>query len=155
MPIPVFPAVPSTITPPGRNAPRATASLMIASAARSLTDPPGFMNSALPRIVHAVASEEARSLMSGVRPIAATTSRAGFMTLLWVESARVGDGASCDKPQPLPQPTGTLGATVFFIVSKIFWMLASPINLLLFGALVGVLLCYSRRARFGRGLALS
>jgi uncharacterized SAM-binding protein YcdF (DUF218 family) len=44
---------------------------------------------------------------------------------------------------------------VFFIASKIFWMLASPINVLLFGALAGVLLCYGRRARFGRGLALA
>jgi uncharacterized SAM-binding protein YcdF (DUF218 family) len=44
---------------------------------------------------------------------------------------------------------------VFFVASKIFWMLASPINLLLFGALVGVLLCYGRSARFGRALALT
>jgi uncharacterized SAM-binding protein YcdF (DUF218 family) len=44
---------------------------------------------------------------------------------------------------------------VFFIASKIFWMLASPINVLLFSALAGVLLCYGRRARFGRGLALA
>jgi uncharacterized SAM-binding protein YcdF (DUF218 family) len=44
---------------------------------------------------------------------------------------------------------------VFFVASKIFWMLASPINVLLFGALVGILLCYSPRARFGRGLALA
>src|SRR5262245_61415788 len=44
---------------------------------------------------------------------------------------------------------------MFFIVSKIFWMVASPINLLLFGALIGALLCYGRRARFGRGLALA
>jgi uncharacterized SAM-binding protein YcdF (DUF218 family) len=44
---------------------------------------------------------------------------------------------------------------VFFIASKIFWMLASPINLLLFGALVGVALCYGRHMRFGRGLALA
>jgi len=43
---------------------------------------------------------------------------------------------------------------VFFIASKIFWMLASPIDLLLFGALAGVLLSYGRRARLGRGLAL-
>lgn len=42
---------------------------------------------------------------------------------------------------------------MFFLASKIFWMLASPINLLLFGALAGILLC--RRARFGRGLALA
>jgi uncharacterized SAM-binding protein YcdF (DUF218 family) len=44
---------------------------------------------------------------------------------------------------------------VFFVASKIFWMLASPINLLLFGALAGVVLCYGRHARFGRGLALT
>jgi uncharacterized SAM-binding protein YcdF (DUF218 family) len=44
---------------------------------------------------------------------------------------------------------------VFFIASKIFWMLAAPINLLLFGALAGVALCYGRHARFGRGLALT
>jgi uncharacterized SAM-binding protein YcdF (DUF218 family) len=44
---------------------------------------------------------------------------------------------------------------VFFFVSKIFWMLASPINLLLVGALVGVLLCYGRHARFGRALAFT
>jgi uncharacterized SAM-binding protein YcdF (DUF218 family) len=44
---------------------------------------------------------------------------------------------------------------VFFIASKIFWMLASPIDLLLFGALAGVLLCYGRHARFGRALALA
>jgi uncharacterized SAM-binding protein YcdF (DUF218 family) len=44
---------------------------------------------------------------------------------------------------------------VFFVVSKIFWMFASPINLLLFAALVGVLLCFGRHARFGRGLALT
>ena len=44
---------------------------------------------------------------------------------------------------------------MFFVVSKIFWTIASPINLLLFGALIGVVLCYGRRARFGRGLALA
>ena len=36
-----------------------------------------------------------------------------------------------------------------------FWMLASPINLLLFGTLAGVILCYTRHAQFGRGLALA
>jgi uncharacterized SAM-binding protein YcdF (DUF218 family) len=44
---------------------------------------------------------------------------------------------------------------VFFIASKIFWMLASPIDLLLAGAFVGVLLGYGRHARFGRALALA
>jgi uncharacterized SAM-binding protein YcdF (DUF218 family) len=44
---------------------------------------------------------------------------------------------------------------VFFFASKIIWMLASPINLLLIAALVGVLLCFGRHVRFGRGLALA
>jgi uncharacterized SAM-binding protein YcdF (DUF218 family) len=44
---------------------------------------------------------------------------------------------------------------VLFVVSKILWMIASPINLLLFGALIGVLLCYGRHVRFGRALALA
>jgi uncharacterized SAM-binding protein YcdF (DUF218 family) len=44
---------------------------------------------------------------------------------------------------------------VFFIASKIFWMLASPIDLLLFGALIGVLLCFGPYVRFGRALALA
>ena len=44
---------------------------------------------------------------------------------------------------------------MFFVASKIFWMLASPINLLLIGALAGVLLCFGSRARFGRALALA
>ena len=34
-------------------------------------------------------------------------------------------------------------------------MIASPINLLLFAALIGVLLCYGGRVRLGRGLALA
>src|ERR1700733_4512781 len=34
-------------------------------------------------------------------------------------------------------------------------MIASPINVLLFAVLIGVLLCFGRRARFGRGLALT
>jgi uncharacterized SAM-binding protein YcdF (DUF218 family) len=44
---------------------------------------------------------------------------------------------------------------VFFFASKIFWMFASPINLLLFAALVGVLLCFGGHARLGRRLALT
>jgi uncharacterized SAM-binding protein YcdF (DUF218 family) len=44
---------------------------------------------------------------------------------------------------------------MFFVVSKIFWMFGSPTNLLLFAALAGVLLCFGRYARFGRGLALT
>ena len=58
-PMPVLPAVPSTMTPPGCSAPRSIASRMMNSAARSLTDWPGFMNSALPRISQPVASDAA------------------------------------------------------------------------------------------------
>ena len=83
--MPVLPAVPSTINPPGRNAPRASASRTMASAARSFTEPPGFMNSALPRIVQPVSSEALRNLMRGVSPMAASTSCLTIMTSLWCE----------------------------------------------------------------------
>mgnify|MGYP006953467155 CR=1 FL=1 len=43
-----MPAVPSTMTPPGCNSPAASAARMMPSPVRSLTEPPGFMNSALP-----------------------------------------------------------------------------------------------------------
>ncbi len=56
-PMPVFPAVPSTMMPPGFSVPRLTASWMMNSAARSFTDWPGFMNSALPKMVQPVAAE--------------------------------------------------------------------------------------------------
>ena len=64
-PMPVLPAVPSTTVPPGRSVPRAMASRMMNKAARSLTDPPGFMNSALPRMLQPVSSEARFNLMSG------------------------------------------------------------------------------------------
>ena len=76
-PIPVFPAVPSTMVPPGSSSPRATASRMIHWAARSLTEPPGFMNSAFPRTSQPVASEARRKRMRGVFPTA------------WARSARI------------------------------------------------------------------
>ena len=44
---------------------------------------------------------------------------------------------------------------MFFVASKIFWMAASPVSLLLIGALLGALLCFGRHARFGRWLALA
>src|SRR5579859_984916 len=67
--MPVLPAVPSTIVPPGLSRPEATASSMMASAARSLTEPPGLRNSALPRISQPVASDARASRMSGVLPM--------------------------------------------------------------------------------------
>src|SRR3712207_7277459 len=45
--MPVLPAVGSIISEPGSRTPRRSASRIIPSAARSLTDPPGFMYSSL------------------------------------------------------------------------------------------------------------
>src|SRR5215472_3821865 len=72
-PMPVLPAVPSTIRPPGRSRPARSWSRTIHSAARSFTDCPGFMNSALPRISHPVASLARFRRMSGVSPMASRT----------------------------------------------------------------------------------
>jgi hypothetical protein len=50
---------------------------MIQRAARSFTDWPGFMNSALPRISQPVSSEARRSRMRGVLPT--VEARSGLM----------------------------------------------------------------------------
>ena len=71
--MPVLPAVPSTMTPPGFSSPRSSAASTIWRAGRSFTDWPGFRNSALPRISQPVASEARRSRISGVLPIASMT----------------------------------------------------------------------------------
>src|SRR6516165_10893085 len=71
--MPVLPAVDSTTRPPGLRSPRFSASRIIHLPARSFTDWPGFMNSALPRMVQPVSSEARLSLMRGVRPTAAAT----------------------------------------------------------------------------------
>jgi hypothetical protein len=68
--MPVLPAVPSTTVPPGKSRPLRSASSMMARAARSFTEPPGFMNSALPRISQPVSSLKWFSRISGVLPIA-------------------------------------------------------------------------------------
>ena len=49
-PMPVFPAVPSTMSPPGFRVFCFSALRIMASAALSLTDPPGLRNSAFPRM---------------------------------------------------------------------------------------------------------
>src|SRR6185437_3156582 len=74
--MPVLPAVPSTMRPPGLSAPRFSASRMIHSAARSFTDCPGLRNSALPRISQPVASLARRRRMSGVLPMVSRTELA-------------------------------------------------------------------------------
>jgi hypothetical protein len=70
--MPVFPAVPSTTVPPGWSKPLDSASWIIYSAARSLTEPPGLRNSALPRISQPVSSLKLLSRMSGVLPTVPT-----------------------------------------------------------------------------------
>src|SRR6516165_4128845 len=108
-PIPVLPAVPSTTVPPGCSLPEFNASRMMNSAARSLTDWPGFMNSALPRMVQPVSSDARLSLISGVLPIASMIPLRG----------RTGAFASnsCLNRQPnerngLPQDTEIQGKAV-------------------------------------------
>lgn len=64
-PIPVLPAVPSTTVPPGLMRPFSSASLTRYSAARSLIDPPGDMNSALARMLQPVSSERRFSRIYG------------------------------------------------------------------------------------------
>ncbi len=99
MPMPVLPAVPSTITPPGRNAPRAIASRTMASAARSLTEPPGFMNSALPRMAQPVAAEAARSLISGVLPMDSITVGLKRMFSSSWRAVTLGEAGGPNKPR--------------------------------------------------------
>src|ERR1700736_2826306 len=84
--MPVLPAVASTTRPPGLSSPRFSASRIIHLPARSFTDWPGFMNSALPRMVQPVASEACRNLISGVLPIASTTS---LLMVIFGESSPV------------------------------------------------------------------
>src|ERR1700761_2495390 len=71
--MPVLPDVPSTITPPGRSSPEASASRTIASAARSFTLPPGLRNSALRWTSAAMPSVTRVSRMRGVSPMASST----------------------------------------------------------------------------------
>ena len=68
-PIPVFPAVPSTIIPPFEISFRLIASWTINNAALSLTDSPGLKYSAFPYIWQPVNSEACFSLTNGVFPI--------------------------------------------------------------------------------------
>jgi len=78
-PMPVLPAVPSTIRPPGLSRPLASASRTIQRAARSFTDWPGFMNSALPSISQPVSALARFNRMSGVFPMVSRTDGAIVM----------------------------------------------------------------------------
>ena len=41
---------------------------------------------------------------------------------------------------------------MFFVLSKLFWLVGEPINLILILGVIGVLLSFGRTARFGHGL---
>ena len=93
----MLPAVPSTISPPGSITLRRSPSSTMYFAARSLTDPPGFKNSALPKIVQPVSSDALRSFKSGVLPTASTKSVRtsmprcyGYGTVIVIFSERTG-----------------------------------------------------------------
>ena len=61
--------MPSTIVPPSFNSPDRSACSIMAFAALSLTEPPGFINSALPKISQPVISLAFFKRISGVLPI--------------------------------------------------------------------------------------
>src|SRR5687768_16407811 len=67
--MPVMPAVPSTIVPPGASWHLSSASRTIHSAARSLTEAPGLANSHLPKISQPASALGPASRTSGVLPI--------------------------------------------------------------------------------------
>jgi hypothetical protein len=69
----VLPLVGSTIVPPGRSRPARSASSIIRSAIRSLTEPPGLRYSILASTVAEIPSVTWRSRTSGVLPISSTT----------------------------------------------------------------------------------
>ena len=69
-----------------------------ARAARSLTDPPGFMNSALPKISQPVAAERALRRISGVLPMAASKPVATRMATSTYEHSLLGNGAGILDP---------------------------------------------------------
>ncbi|SVC74160.1 uncharacterized protein METZ01_LOCUS327014 [marine metagenome] len=69
-PIPVLPAVPSTIIPFSLRIFFSSESFIIAQAALSFIDPPGFKYSAFPKILQPVSFEGPFSLINGVLPIA-------------------------------------------------------------------------------------
>ena len=72
-PTPVLPEVGSTIVPPGRSSPEASAASIMRSAIRSFTLPPGLKYSTLASTVAAMPSATAPSRTSGVLPTRSAT----------------------------------------------------------------------------------
>jgi hypothetical protein len=72
-PTPVLPLVGSTMVPPGRSQPLRSASSTMRMPIRSLTEPPGFINSSLATSGVRMPAARRSSRTSGVPPIAAIT----------------------------------------------------------------------------------
>src|SRR3569833_2069869 len=80
--MPVLPAVPTTTVPPGFSEPAFSAAAMMPRAARSFTEPPGFMNSALPRISQPVSALSLLRRISGVLPTEPENPRVGEVAVV-------------------------------------------------------------------------
>src|SRR5665811_1029523 len=78
-PTPVFPLVGSTMVPPGRSSPEASAASIIRSAIRSLMDPPGLRYSTLASTVALSPAVTVLSRTSGVPPTSSEMCPATFM----------------------------------------------------------------------------
>src|SRR6476620_9348068 len=93
--MPVLPAVPSTIVPPGWSVPLASASRTIHSAARSLTEAPGLANSHLPQISQPATSLGPFKRTSGVLPMRSRVERTAMGAVMPAElgaSVLLGNG---------------------------------------------------------------
>jgi uncharacterized SAM-binding protein YcdF (DUF218 family) len=60
---------------------------------------------------------------------------------------RLGNRASCDKPPGFASGNFEQEGLVFFVVSKIFWLVASPVTLLLIIALAAISISVARPSR--------
>ena len=82
-PIPVFPEVPSTIVPPGLSRPSASASSIILSAIRSLTEFPGLKYSTFAKTKASTSFAIELSLIKGVFPIVSSILFAYFILQMY------------------------------------------------------------------------
>src|SRR5438045_3650042 len=118
-PMPVLPAVPSTILPPGRSRPFFSASRTIQRAARSFTDWPGFMNSAFARISQPVISLARFRRISGVFPMASRTDLAICMAAYLGKRAAAEQGVRSSFGEVELDDVGPLGAETGLAVAQI------------------------------------
>ena len=81
----MLPEVGSTSVPPGFSLPSRSAASIIASAGRSLIEPPGFMNSTFATSGVRRSGSKRESLTSGVSPIRSRTES-------WISCASAGTG---------------------------------------------------------------